>query len=194
MSIPTSSSGAPGSSASRTSSLLRKTGPRPGLVRVSLQQCRPGRRSRRVLCVLHVGPHLPRRPPADGTARSGGTSRLPGARPHRAHAVDVPASPAPSAISPDLRDRLAERLTADLHRFEHLRGHHVPSHWNWSTSVSSQPDGSRFAQCRVLMVGAGSPEARCRTPPWHNEAGDSCRRWPDADHVDRGQRAASRTQ
>jgi Sulfotransferase family len=42
-----------------------------------------------------------------------------------------------SAISRELRDRLAERLDADLRRFEHLLGHQVPSHWKWSTSVSA---------------------------------------------------------
>jgi hypothetical protein len=42
-----------------------------------------------------------------------------------------------SAIPPELRDRLAERLAADLHRFEHLLGHQVPSHWGWSTSVTA---------------------------------------------------------
>jgi hypothetical protein len=40
-----------------------------------------------------------------------------------------------SAISTELRDRLAERLAADLCRFEHLLGHQVPGHWRWSTSV-----------------------------------------------------------
>jgi hypothetical protein len=44
-----------------------------------------------------------------------------------------------SAIPPELRDRLAERLAADLRRFEHLLGHQVPSHWRWSTSVPAQP-------------------------------------------------------
>ena len=41
-----------------------------------------------------------------------------------------------SAIPRELRDRLAERLAGDLCRFEHLRGHQVPSHWRWSTSAS----------------------------------------------------------
>jgi hypothetical protein len=36
-----------------------------------------------------------------------------------------------------LRDRLAERLAADLRRFEHLLGHQIPSQWKWSTSVSA---------------------------------------------------------
>ncbi|HEX5303015.1 MAG TPA: hypothetical protein VFW50_39080 [Streptosporangiaceae bacterium] len=40
-----------------------------------------------------------------------------------------------SAISRELRDRLAERLSADRRRFEHLLGHQVPSHWRWSTSA-----------------------------------------------------------
>lgn len=37
-----------------------------------------------------------------------------------------------SAISRELRDRLAERLSADLRRFEQILGHQVPSHWRWS--------------------------------------------------------------
>jgi hypothetical protein len=41
-----------------------------------------------------------------------------------------------SAIPRELRDRLAERLAADLRRFEHLLGHQIPGHWRWSTSVS----------------------------------------------------------
>jgi Sulfotransferase family len=41
-----------------------------------------------------------------------------------------------SAIPRELRDRLAERLAADLRRFELLLGHEVPSHWRWSTSAS----------------------------------------------------------
>jgi hypothetical protein len=44
-----------------------------------------------------------------------------------------------SAIPRELRGRLAERLAADLRRFEHLLGQQVPSHWRWSTSVSAQP-------------------------------------------------------
>lgn len=54
---------------------------------------------------------------------STGLSRLLTAR--RARADD-------SAIPPELRDRLAERLAADLRRFEHLLGYPVPSHWEWS--------------------------------------------------------------
>ena len=42
-----------------------------------------------------------------------------------------------SAIPPELRDRLAERLAADLRRFEHLLGHQLPSSWRWSTPVSA---------------------------------------------------------
>lgn len=42
-----------------------------------------------------------------------------------------------SAIPRELRDRLAERIAADLRRFEHLLGHQIPSHWRWSTSVSA---------------------------------------------------------
>jgi hypothetical protein len=34
-----------------------------------------------------------------------------------------------SAISGELRDRLAECLFADLRRFQHLLGHQVPSDW-----------------------------------------------------------------
>jgi hypothetical protein len=44
-----------------------------------------------------------------------------------------------SAISPELRDRLAERLAPDLRRFEHLLGYQVPSDWTWSTSVAESP-------------------------------------------------------
>jgi hypothetical protein len=36
-----------------------------------------------------------------------------------------------SAISPELRDRLAEHLAADRCRFEHLLGHQIPGHWRW---------------------------------------------------------------
>jgi hypothetical protein len=46
-----------------------------------------------------------------------------------------------SAISSELRDRLAERLAADLRRFEHLLGHQVPSQWNWSTSRAGDGSG-----------------------------------------------------
>jgi hypothetical protein len=42
-----------------------------------------------------------------------------------------------SAIPPELRDRLAERLAGDLRRFEHLLGHQVPHYWRWSSSVSA---------------------------------------------------------
>ena len=41
------------------------------------------------------------------------------------------------AIPRELRDRLGERLAADLRRFEHLLGYQVPGHWTWSTSVSA---------------------------------------------------------
>jgi len=37
-----------------------------------------------------------------------------------------------SAISGELRDRLAERLAADRRRFEQILGHQVPSYWGWS--------------------------------------------------------------
>ncbi len=47
------------------------------------------------------------------------------------------ARPGDSAIPPELRDRLAERLGPDLRRFEHLLGYQVPGHWRWSTSVSA---------------------------------------------------------
>jgi hypothetical protein len=36
-----------------------------------------------------------------------------------------------SAITRELRDRLAERLAADLRRFEHLVGYQISSHWEW---------------------------------------------------------------
>jgi hypothetical protein len=42
-----------------------------------------------------------------------------------------------SAIPREVRDRLAERLAADLLHFEHLLGHPIPSHWGWSTSASA---------------------------------------------------------
>lgn len=42
------------------------------------------------------------------------------------------ARPGDRAISGELRNRLAERLAADLGHFEHLLGHQVPSHWGWS--------------------------------------------------------------
>jgi hypothetical protein len=41
-----------------------------------------------------------------------------------------------SAISAELRQRLAERLVPDLLRFENLLGHPVPGHWRWSISAS----------------------------------------------------------
>jgi hypothetical protein len=44
------------------------------------------------------------------------------------------ARPGDAAISPELRDRLAERLVPDLHRFEHLLGYQIPSRWKWSIS------------------------------------------------------------
>ena len=42
-----------------------------------------------------------------------------------------------SAISRELRDRLAQRLAADLRHFEHLLGHQIPSQWRWSASASA---------------------------------------------------------
>jgi hypothetical protein len=42
-----------------------------------------------------------------------------------------------SAIPGKLRDRLAERLAADLRQFEYLLGHEIPGHWRWSASVSA---------------------------------------------------------
>jgi hypothetical protein len=48
-----------------------------------------------------------------------------------------PARTEDSAIPRELRDRLTERLAADLRRFEHLLGHQIPSDWGWSTSVSA---------------------------------------------------------
>ena len=47
-----------------------------------------------------------------------------------------PARPDDSAIPRELRDRLAERLAGDLHQFEDLLGHQVPSHWGWSAVTS----------------------------------------------------------
>jgi hypothetical protein len=41
-----------------------------------------------------------------------------------------------SAIPRELRDRLADRLAADLHHFEHLLGYRIPSHWGWSAPAS----------------------------------------------------------
>jgi hypothetical protein len=46
-----------------------------------------------------------------------------------------PARPADSAIPPQLRDRLAERLAADRHHFEDLLGHRIPGHWRWSATA-----------------------------------------------------------
>jgi hypothetical protein len=53
-------------------------------------------------------------------------------------------NPRESAIPRELRDRLAECLADDLHRFEDLLGHQIPSHWGWSaprsgTGVSAEP-------------------------------------------------------
>jgi hypothetical protein len=45
-----------------------------------------------------------------------------------------PARAGDSAISAELRDRLAERLSPDRRRFEHLLGYQVPSHWKWPAS------------------------------------------------------------
>jgi hypothetical protein len=42
-----------------------------------------------------------------------------------------------SVISPGLRDRLAERLAADLHRFEQVLGYEVPGYWRWSATASA---------------------------------------------------------
>jgi hypothetical protein len=42
-----------------------------------------------------------------------------------------------SAIPRELRDRLAEPLSADLRHFEHLLGHQIPSHWRWSTTATA---------------------------------------------------------
>jgi hypothetical protein len=42
-----------------------------------------------------------------------------------------------SAIPPELRDLLAERLAPDLRHFEHLLGYRVPGHWRWSASASA---------------------------------------------------------
>jgi hypothetical protein len=48
-----------------------------------------------------------------------------------------PARADDSAISPELRDRLAERLAPDLGRFEQLLGYRIPSQWSWSASASA---------------------------------------------------------
>jgi Sulfotransferase family len=48
-----------------------------------------------------------------------------------------PARPADSAISPELRARLAERLAADLHLFEELLGHRIPGDWRWAATTSA---------------------------------------------------------
>ena len=45
------------------------------------------------------------------------------------------ARPDDSAIPPELRGRLAERLAPDLRRFEDLLGYPIPGAWTWSTSV-----------------------------------------------------------
>lgn len=42
-----------------------------------------------------------------------------------------------SAIPPELKHRLADRLAPDLRRFEQLLGHRIPSHWNWSAPASA---------------------------------------------------------
>ena len=81
---------------------------------------------------LHDLHWLPRRPlqlnPRWRPDQRAGLARLLTTRPARAD---------DSAIPPELRDRLADSLAADLDRFEHLLGHQVPSHWGWSTSVSA---------------------------------------------------------
>ena len=81
---------------------------------------------------LHDLPWLPRRQvrlnPRWRPDRRTGLARLLTTR--RARADD-------SAISPELRDRLAERLAADLSRFEHLLGHPIPSAWKWSVPASA---------------------------------------------------------
>lgn len=46
-----------------------------------------------------------------------------------------PARPDDSAIPRVLRDRLAARLADDLHHFEDLLGHQIPSHWGWSAPL-----------------------------------------------------------
>ena len=47
-----------------------------------------------------------------------------------------PARAGDSAISAELRNRLAERLAADVRRFEHLLGREIPDDWRWPTSVA----------------------------------------------------------
>ena len=44
------------------------------------------------------------------------------------------ARPDDAAITPQLRDRLVERLAPDVARFEKLLGHQVPREWAWSSS------------------------------------------------------------
>jgi hypothetical protein len=81
---------------------------------------------------LHDLPWLPRREvqlqPRWRPDQRTGLSRLLTTRPARTD---------DSAISSELRDRLAERLAPDLSRFEQLLGHQVPSHWRWSASAAA---------------------------------------------------------
>ena len=48
-----------------------------------------------------------------------------------------PARADDSAISPQLRARLADRLTPDRRRFEALLGHQIPPDWLWSTPADA---------------------------------------------------------
>jgi hypothetical protein len=79
---------------------------------------------------LHGLPWLPRRQvtlhPRWRPDQRTGLARLVTTRPARA---------GDSAITRELRDRLADRLAGDLRRFEHHLGHQVPSDWKWSASA-----------------------------------------------------------
>jgi hypothetical protein len=73
-----------------------------------------------------------------------------------------------SAIPPELRDRLTERIVPDLRRFEHLLGHQVPSHWGWSASVSARdrPAATREADASKISLPhyyEGARPGRCVT-------------------------------
>jgi Sulfotransferase family len=80
---------------------------------------------------LHDLPWLPRRQvqpdPRWRPDQRTGLARVLTTRPARADDSAIPAG---------LRDRLAERLAPDLHRFEQLLGHQVPDRWKWSASAS----------------------------------------------------------
>jgi len=52
------------------------------------------------------------------------------------------ARPDDSAISPELRARLAESLAGDIGRFEQLLGYQVPDQWKWECGARSTPQVS----------------------------------------------------